>query len=101
MAIIVEPEIGGLAYVICRPFFQGDVPHIRHALGVIKEEKTANIISEKKFKIKNIDEWIPFYRMRQFTFGGVMLNNYSFDEERCIREDKKHIEIIEKMKRVK
>jgi hypothetical protein len=42
--------------------------------------------TEKYFKI-------PDYRIQQYTFGGVLMNNNKFDQKRMEQEDRKRLSI--------
>lgn len=85
--IIIKPEIGELAYVVTLPFLNDKKqPYIRHITGLIESIK-----KNKRYKIKEIDDWFPIYRIKSFGFGGIMLLNDHYNESRCYQEDKQYL----------
>ena len=62
-------------------------PYIRHITGIIEDIKD----SPKKYKIIDIDDWFPIYRIKTFTFGGIMILNDKYNESKCYNEDKRYL----------
>jgi len=86
ISINVKPMVGEIAYAFSSPFIDDSgVPYIRHVMGSIVKSRN----NETEFRIHDVDDWFPIYRIKQYTFGGVMVDNELFDERRCSREDKK------------
>jgi len=89
--IMIIPEIGELAYIITLPFLnENKNPYIRHITGMIENIKG----SPKKYKIKEIDDWFPIYRIKSYSFGGILLPNDRFDENKCYIEDKQYLRTL-------
>lgn len=87
--IFVKPEIGEMAYVISRPFLnEKGRPYIKHITGIIEN------IKNDRYKINEIDEWFPIYRIKKFSFGGILIDNDRFNEAKCYYKDQQYLKTL-------
>jgi len=87
----MTPEIGEMAYVVTLPFLnKQQQPYVKHITGIVEEIKS----SPERYKIKEVDDWFPIYRIKNFSFGGILVYNYKYNEKKCFIEDKQHLRAL-------
>jgi hypothetical protein len=85
MLVKVEMEVGEFARGVSEPYLDSKLGQVNidFVQGIV--EKIDN--SKKNVKIEKYAGLIPFHRISEFTFGGVMLINKEYDANRVIREN--------------
>ena len=91
--IDVRPVVGESVHIISKPFLhKSGTPFVIDMIGIVERSRN----SGTEFKILDIDDWFPLYRIIQFTFGGVSIDNEYYDILRCKIEDAIQIEFFKK-----
>jgi hypothetical protein len=97
ISIDVKMEVGEFAVGYTLPYiYPLDNKPIKDAVvGVIEKVKY-----DEELVLLNVNKrWIPFHRIKWFTFGGIELENTLYDEEKMVKEDEKIVKFLLKNKK--
>ena len=92
MLVKVEMDIGEFARGISEPYLKSGTNRIDidYVQGIIEKVDKSN----KHIKVENYGGNIPFHRVYEFTFGGILLDNKLYDDIRIMNENDKAIQTI-------
>lgn len=97
MLVKIEMEVGEFARGLSEPYLVSgtnriDVDYVQGLIERIDKKG-------KYIKIENYGGTIPFHRVYEFTFGGVLVDNKKYDIDRIMQENSDAVKKLSRRQR--